>query len=96
MHQDATHLLCLNITWKQKLTNRQLNQDLPAVLYKVSERKMKLINDSIQHPQLIILYSGNHQKTEQAEVNSQSPTVTTFVKTDLAEVQISEKYYKTG
>lgn len=64
MHQDATHLLCLNITWKQKLTNRQLNQDLPAVLYKVSERKMKLINDSIQHPQLIILYSGNHQKTE--------------------------------
>ena len=42
--------ICLNISWKQKLTNEELYGDLPPVTAKVAERRMKLAGHCIRHP----------------------------------------------
>ena len=60
-------LMCLNITWKQKLTNEQLYQELPLVANKVAERRMKLAGHCIRHPELtassFVLWKPSKGKT---------------------------------
>ena len=75
-------MLCENITLKQKLTNRQLYQELPTVSHKVIERKMKLISHCIQILKSLHHHSyfGDHQRVESTEVDLQSSTLTVYVK----------------
>ena len=44
--------MSLNISWKQKLTNDQLYQELPRVANKIADRRMKLAGHCIRHPDL--------------------------------------------
>ena len=44
--------MSLNVSWKQKLTNEQLYQELPKVTCKIAERRMKLAGHCIRHPEL--------------------------------------------
>ena len=44
--------MILNISWKQKLTNDQLYQELPRVANKIADRRMKLAGHCIRHPEL--------------------------------------------
>ena len=45
--------MAMNISWKQKLTNKQLYQTLPPVSTKVACRRMKLAGHCIRHPEEI-------------------------------------------
>lgn len=45
--------MSLNISWKRKLTNEQLYQELPLVTNKVAERRMRLAGHCIRHPEEI-------------------------------------------
>ena len=40
------------ISWKQKLTNEELYQELPPVISKVTDRRLKLAGHCIRHPEL--------------------------------------------
>ena len=42
----------LNVSWRQKLTNDQLYQELPRVSNKIADRRMKLAGHCIRHPEL--------------------------------------------
>ena len=44
--------MALGISWKQKITNEQLYQELPPVISKVTERRLKLAGHCIRHPEL--------------------------------------------
>ena len=44
--------MSLGISWKQKLTNEQLYQDLPKVTNKIAEKRLKLAGHCIRHPEL--------------------------------------------
>ena len=44
--------MSLNVSWKQKLTNEQLYQELPKVTCKIAERRMKLAGHCIRHSEL--------------------------------------------
>ena len=42
--------MSLGISWRQKLTNEQLYQELPKVTSKIAERRLKLAGHCIRHP----------------------------------------------
>ena len=44
--------MALNISWRQKLTNEQLYQELPQVTSKIASRRLKLAGHCIRHPEL--------------------------------------------
>ena len=44
--------MCLGVSWKQKLTNEQLYQELSKITCKIAERRMKLAGHCIRHPEL--------------------------------------------
>ena len=44
--------MCLSISWKQKLTNEQLYQELSPAAKKVAERRMRLAGHCIRRPEL--------------------------------------------
>ena len=44
--------MSLGISWKQKLTNEELYQELPKVTNKIAERRLKLAGHCIRHPEL--------------------------------------------
>ena len=44
--------MCLNITWKQKLTSEHLYQDLPLAANNDAESRMRLAGHCIRHPEL--------------------------------------------
>ena len=44
--------MALNISWRQKLTNDQLYQELPQVTSKIASRRLKLAGHCIRHPEL--------------------------------------------
>ena len=44
--------MALGVSWKQKLTNEQLYQELPPVTSKVTNRRLKLAGHCIRHPEL--------------------------------------------
>ena len=44
--------MSLGISWRQKLTNEQLYQELPKVTSKIAERRLKLAGHCIRHPEL--------------------------------------------
>ena len=43
--------MALNISWKQKLTNKQLYASMPAVTSKVRHRRLKLAGHCVRHPE---------------------------------------------
>ena len=45
--------MALNISWKQKLANEQLYQDLPPLSNRVGERRMRLTGQCFRHPEEI-------------------------------------------
>ena len=44
--------MALGVSWKQKLTNEQLYQDLPPVTSKVTDRRLKLAGHCIRHTEV--------------------------------------------
>ena len=59
--------MALNISWKQKLTNSQLYQELPPVSQKIQARRMKLAGHIIRHPEEVandvVLWEPKEGKT---------------------------------
>ena len=46
--------MALNISWKQKLTNNELYQQLPPVSDKIRKRRMKLAGHCVRHKDLVL------------------------------------------
>ena len=44
--------MVLGVRWDQKLTNKQLYQELPPVTRKIAERRLKLAGHCVRHPEL--------------------------------------------
>ena len=44
--------MSLGVSWKQKLTNEELYQELPKVTNKIAERRLKLAGHCIRHPEI--------------------------------------------
>ena len=59
--------MALNISWKQKLTNTQLYQELPPVSQKIQARRMKLAGHCVRHPEEVasdlVLWEPTEGKT---------------------------------
>ena len=65
--------MAMNISWKQKLTNKQLYQELPKITDVIAERRLRLAGHCIRHSEeianILVLWEptkGNRSRGRQA------------------------------
>ena len=83
--------MALGVSWKQKLTNEQLYQELPPVISKVTDRRLKLAGHCIRHPELsassLVLWEPTKGK---ARVGKPNITYIDNLRSDLGVEEVKE------
>jgi len=60
--------MALNVTWNQKLSNRDLYQDLPKVTQKIRKKRLKS-SGYIRYKKEMAHHRGIHQEGRETEVD---------------------------